>query len=96
MASRPLPEDREDGDLAGMTISSVIVQTRMPEPEHARLAARLSVLPGTTVYATGSAGKMVVVCETRDDAELTRRIDEIGRLPGVLGVHLVYHHAEPA
>ena len=95
MTSRLVSEDREDGGLAGMTISSVIVQARAPEPERARLEARISALPGTSVYATGGAGKMVVVCESRDDAELARRIDEIGRLPGVLGVHLVYHHAEP-
>ena len=94
MTSRFVSDDGEDGGLAGLTISSVIVQARAPE--HAHLEKRISALPGTSVYATGDTGKMVVVCETRDDADLTRRIDEIGRLPGVLGVHLVYHHEEPA
>ena len=85
--------NRNVGDDGGFTISSVLVQAR-PE-EHARLEPLISALPGTGVHASTGAGKLVVVIETPSDAELVRRIDEIGALPGVLGVNLVFHHTEP-
>ena len=89
--SRPVPEP--DG-IAGPTVSSVIVQARAHA--HERLEERIAALSGASVHAISPAGKMVVVIETRDDAELVRRIDEIGAFPGVLGVNLVFHHSEAA
>ena len=83
-----------DNDGTTGTIASVIVQARARE--HGTLTKRISALPGTEVSATNGAGKIVVVIETPSDAELARRIDEIGLLPGVLGVNLVFHHVEPA
>ena len=84
----------EPGDIAGLTVSSVVVQARVQEHEH--LEERSAALAGASVHARSPAGKMVVVIETRNDAELVRRIDEIGALPGVLGVNLVFHHSEAA
>jgi len=85
---------REGSGRDGLCVSSVVVQAR--GEDHARLRDRISALSGTTVYAATDAGRMVVVIETRTDADLVRRMDEIGRFPGVLGVNLVYHHSEPA
>ena len=78
----------------GLTISSLLVQARAED--HRRLEEAISSLPGTEVHATTGTGKIVVVIETPSDAELIRRIDRIGALPGVLSVNLVFHHSEPA
>ena len=85
---------REDRSGSGITVASVLVQARAEA--HERLEAAISALPGTSVHARGAGGKLVVVVETTSDAELVGRIDEIGGLPGVLGVNLVYHHSEAA
>lgn len=88
--------EAEAGEASGpeFTISSVLVQAR-PD-DLARLEPRIAALPGTSVHASGGTGKLVAVIETPSDAELVLRIDEIGALPGVLSVNLVFHHTEPA
>ena len=81
-------------EFDGLTISSLLVQARAED--HGRLEEAISSLPGAEVHASTAAGKIVVVIETPGDAELVRRIDRIGALPGVLSVNLVFHHSEPA
>ena len=82
------------GETESLTISSLLVQARTED--HRRLEEAISSLPGTEVYASTGAGKLVVVIETPGDAELVRSVDRIGALPGVLSVNLVFHHSEPA
>lgn len=81
-------------ETVALTISSLLVQARAED--HRRLEAEIAALPGTEVHGGNGTGKLVVVIETPNDAELVRRIDRIGALPGVLSVNLVFHHSEPA
>lgn len=41
-------------------------------------------------------GRSIVLCEGESEAILLQAIDALQALDGVLGVSLVYHHAEPS
>lgn len=41
-------------------------------------------------------GRSIVLCEGESEAVLMQAIDALQALDGVLGVSLVYHHAEPS
>lgn len=73
-------------------IASFVVHHR---PESiAALDAALARLPDTEL-ALRAAGRSVLLCEGDSEAVLLDRIDALRALDGVLGVSLVYHHAEP-
>jgi len=75
-------------------ISSMIVQTR-PENMTA-IKAALSKIRDTEISADDPSGKIVVVMEAENDRQLADGMKEIGDIPGVLGVNLVFHHSENA
>ncbi|AJD53400.1 nitrate reductase NapD [Thalassospira sp. MBR-102] len=75
-------------------ISSMIIQSR-PENMTAIKAALLN-MPDTEISADDPSGKIVVVMEAASDRQLADGMKEIGDIPGVLGVNLVFHHNENA
>ncbi|OSQ28739.1 chaperone NapD [Thalassospira sp. MCCC 1A03138] len=75
-------------------ISSMIIQSR-PENMTAIKAALLK-MPDTEISADDPSGKIVVVMEAESDRKLADGMKEIGDIPGVLGVNLVFHHSENA
>lgn len=85
-----MPELIEDVGV----ISSVIVHTR-PEAL-SRTAESIDRLMGAEIHADDLSGKLVVVLEAADDAELTGLIGRISAVDGVLGVNMVFHHNESA
>jgi len=85
-----MPELTEDVGV----ISSIIVQTR-PETL-SKAAGAIERLQGAEIFGDDPCGKLVVVIETDNDAELTGLIERIGKIEGVLGVNMVFHHNELA
>ena len=75
-------------------ISSMIVRTRAEDVT--ALGVRIEEFPDTEISAQDPVGKLVVVMEANNDRDLADRMKEIGELPGVLGVNLVFHHNENA
>ena len=75
-------------------ISSVIVRARPEDLSDA--ACAISRLPGAELHGDDPSGKLIVVLETDDEAELNDVIAEIGNLKGVLAVNMVFHHNESA
>lgn len=73
-------------------IASFVVHHRIEAA--AALDAALAELPETDL-ALRSEGRSIVLCEGASEAEVTARIESLRDVDGVLGVSLVYHHAEP-
>lgn len=73
-------------------IASFVVHHR-PESA-ATLDAALALLPGTEL-ALREAGRSILLCEGDSEAALLDRVEALRALDGVIGVSLVYHHAEP-
>lgn len=75
-------------------ISSLVVHAR---PERlAAVRAAIARLPGAEVHASNHQGKIVVTLETSNEGDVLTRLDQIGRIGGVLSAALVYHHVEAA
>ncbi|MGH8385263.1 MAG: chaperone NapD [Pseudomonas sp.] len=76
-------------------IASLVVLAR-PELFEA-VKANLRLLDGLELHHESTAGKLVVVLETRDENQILQRIEQINNLPGVLNAALIYHEVlEPA
>ena len=75
-------------------IAGILVQARSERA--AGVAAAIRALPGLDVPVVTDSGRVVVVAECANAAEIVDRIDRIRALPGVLNVALVYQHAESA
>ena len=73
-------------------ISSLVVQVR---PE-ALIGARqsIAVLPGAEIHGEDASGKLVVVLDTADEAEILSAIAQIHDLPGVITASLIYHEID--
>lgn len=54
----------------------------------------LARLPDTEL-ALRDGGRSVLLCESDDERALVDRIETMRALDGVIGISLVYHHAEP-
>ena len=78
-------------DSLDTVIASVIAQVR-PEAM-AAAAAVIAGHHGLEVHGQDPRGRLVVVLEMANDAALAEAMSMIGKLPGVLGVNLVYHHS---
>lgn len=76
---------------AEVHIAGILVQVR--SADCARVADAVRALPGLEVPSAAD-GRLVVVAECANAAEIVDRIDRIRALPGVLNVALVYQHAE--
>ncbi|MBD9367157.1 chaperone NapD [Xanthomonas sp. XNM01] len=73
-------------------IASFVVQHRA-EALDTLLAA---IAASDDLELAGSEGfRSIVLCESGDQYALMDRVESLRALPGVLGVNLVYHHAEP-
>ncbi len=59
------------------------------------VADAIGRLPGVEVHASDGRGKLVVVVETGDDADMAAAIDRVDRTGGVICTALVYQQAEP-
>ncbi|WP_374379775.1 chaperone NapD [Dongia sp.] len=80
-----------DGHLT-RHISSLIVQVR---PESlAVIEAGIAVLDGAEIHAAHEAGKLVVVLDTADEAEILSAIARIHDMPGVITASLIYHEID--
>ncbi|MGL4315360.1 MAG: chaperone NapD [Pseudomonas sp.] len=53
--------------------------------------ANLRRLPGLELHQESPQGKLVVVLEAEDEAQILATLDAIQNLPGVLNAALVYH-----
>jgi len=76
-------------------ISSLVVHVR-PE-RSAAVRAEIAMLGGAEVHAGTEDGKLVVVLETRSEAETMARIAAINEMQGTIAASLIYHEidAEP-
>ncbi|MEZ5446428.1 MAG: chaperone NapD [Gammaproteobacteria bacterium] len=75
-------------------IASLIVHTRPGRADAVR--ARLLEEPGIEVPAADGHGKLVVTVEAAGIAEMSRRMEWINQIEGLLSSTLVYHHSETA
>lgn len=75
-------------------IASCVAFVRPLDVEPTRCAIEASGLGEVPV--TNPAGKLVVLFERASSAEIVDAMAIIRSLPGVLAVHVVYQHAEPA
>lgn len=73
-------------------ISSLVVQVRPEALAPARLA--IAVLPGAEIHGEDVGGKLVVVLDTADEAEILATIARIHDLPGVITASLIYHEID--
>ncbi len=73
-------------------IASFVIHHR-PEAA-AALDAALARLSGIELALRGG-GRSVLLCEGDSEAALLDRVEALRALDGVIGVSLVYHHAEP-
>ncbi|MFQ5935478.1 MAG: chaperone NapD [Acidiferrobacterales bacterium] len=75
-------------------ISSLIVHCDTASAEAA--SAMIQTLPGAEVRAADEHGKLIVILETKSEAETLTLIDRINEIKGVYSTALVYHHCESA
>ncbi|MFI8481294.1 chaperone NapD [Pseudomonas sp. NPDC078700] len=70
-------------------IASLLVHAR---PEFfVAVKANLRLLPDLELHQESPLGKLVVVIEASDEAQILQRIEQINNIPGVLNAALVYH-----
>lgn len=69
---------------------------RLRPQDMAAVAATIEQSSCCEIFAHHPDGKLVVVLEMANSAEIMERIDAIRELPGVLSVELIYQHAEAA
>jgi len=82
------------GLTAECHISSLLVHAN-PARSHA-VSHAIDALAGAEVRASDGAGKLVVLLETENEEQILATFRRIETLRGVLGVALVYHHADSA
>jgi nitrate reductase NapD len=73
-------------------ISSLVVQVRPEALASARQA--IAVLPGAEIHGADASGKLVVVLDTADEAEILNAIAHIHDMPGVITASLIYHEID--
>lgn len=77
---------------AQLHVAGVLARIRCGDPDAA--LRRITAMPGAEVHATSADGKVVVTLEAPDAATLSRRLQRIQRIRGVLSAMLVYQYAE--
>jgi periplasmic nitrate reductase NapD len=78
--------------LEEVHISSLVVHAR---PADARAVSdAIGQLPGAEIHALTEEGRMVVTLETVGEADFLTRMEQIGRLSGVVSTALVFHQVE--
>jgi nitrate reductase NapD len=77
---------------AEIHISSLVVHC-LPQLA-GTIAGRIAAIPGAELRG-GAGGKIIVLLETSNEAEIVERLNAIQILDGVLAATLVFHHVEP-
>jgi nitrate reductase NapD len=73
-------------------VSSLVVHVR---PDRcADLRAQIGALAGAEIHAGTEDGKLVVVLETRSEAETMERIAAINEMNGTIAASLIYHEID--
>ena len=80
--------------IGELHVASLVVRCR--PVRIAELERAIAALSGAEIAAADASGKLIVTLESESERVIARRLEEIGALPGVLSVTLVFHHAEPA
>lgn len=75
-----------------MNISSLLIHAQPERAEQVRV--QLEQLPGLEVHALTADGRLIVTLEKGDDQDMTRLIEQLRAISGVLATTLVYHHSE--
>lgn len=61
-------------------------------PQNSRaVAAAAATLPGVEIHHCGDDGKIVALAEGGTEAHITRALQELQDVPGVISANLVYH-----
>jgi nitrate reductase NapD len=76
---------------AEVHISSLVVHC-LPQLA-GTIAGRIAAIPGAELRG-GAGGKIIVLLETSNEAEIVERLNAIQILDGVLAATLVFHHVE--
>lgn len=80
--------------VAEWHIASLVVHAR---PSRVRaIEQAVNALDGAEVRADDGRGKLVVLLETADEAQMLSRFRDIEHIEGVLGVALVFHQIDAA
>ena len=74
-------------------ISSIVVQGNPVQVD--TIAAMIGELPRAEISLSTGQGKLIVLLETNNEAEITEQVAFISAIEGVLSAALVYHHCEP-
>jgi periplasmic nitrate reductase NapD len=75
-------------------VSSLVVHVR---PEScAAVGTAIAQLPGAEIHGASDSGKLVVVLDTADEAEILATIARIHDMPGVITASLIYHEIDTA
>lgn len=80
------------GVTGELHIASLLTHVR--PSDCAKAAEAISALDGAEIHAVSDCGKIVIVLETPDEAQILECIEQINRITGVLLTNLVYHHSE--
>lgn len=73
-------------------ITSLVVHAL---PSHrTAVDALINSLPGAQIHGADANGKLVVTLEAPTSAEILDQVSTLRQAPGVLGVAMVYQHAE--
>lgn len=73
-------------------LTSIVVHAR-PDAV-ATVANAIDSMAEAEVHVASPTGKIVVTLETETLHQVTERIDDVNRLPGVINAFLVYHQIE--
>jgi nitrate reductase NapD len=79
---------------AELHISSLVVHAKPAVLD--AVCRAIGALGGAEVHASNAQGKIVVTLETANEGDVLARLEQIGRLDGVISAALVYHHVESA
>ncbi len=74
-------------------ISSIVVQGNPVQVD--TIAAMIGELPCAEIPLSAGQGKLIVLLEANNEAEIAERMAFISAIEGVLSAALVYHHCEP-
>ena len=75
-----------------MDISSLIVSAK---PENGpKVRALLEATDGVEVHTVAEDGRMIVTIEAESEQATVKTYEQIGQMPGVLAVSMVYHQIE--
>ena len=75
-------------------IASVLVHAQ--PAAQAQVARHIARLDGVSIDQATDDGRMILLAEAHGSGQLADQFDALSRVPGVLTVNLIFHHAEAA